>query len=56
MRNSTYQQKQTLLEILQRISNDPKVLVEVYLNYDCDRAALDNIYEKKIYSQKKNKN
>ncbi|QSL64415.1 hypothetical protein MERGE_001716 [Pneumocystis wakefieldiae] len=48
MRNSTYQQKQILLEILQRISNDPKVLVEVYLNYDCDRAALDNIYEKKV--------
>ncbi|KAG5518078.1 hypothetical protein PMAC_003264 [Pneumocystis sp. 'macacae'] len=48
MRNSTYQQKQTLLEILQRISNDPKALVEVYLNYDCDRSALDNIYEKKI--------
>ncbi|CCJ30170.1 unnamed protein product [Pneumocystis jirovecii] len=46
MRNSTYQQKQTLLEILQRISNDPKVLVEVYLNYDCDRAAIINILSK----------
>ncbi|KAG4304811.1 hypothetical protein PORY_001864 [Pneumocystis oryctolagi] len=46
MRNSTYQQKQILLEILQRISNDPKVLVEVYLNYDCDRSAIINILSK----------
>ncbi|KAG5438323.1 hypothetical protein PCANB_002811 [Pneumocystis canis] len=45
MRNSTYQQKQTLLEILQRISSDPKVLVEVYLNYDSTSSLQTSQYQ-----------
>lgn len=31
-----------------RIGADPKVLVEMYLNYDCDRQALDNMYQRII--------
>ncbi|CAG8451027.1 12392_t:CDS:10 [Ambispora gerdemannii] len=46
MRNSSTQQKYALLNILLRICNDPQGLVEIYLNYDCEREALDNIYER----------
>ncbi|CAG8570332.1 8126_t:CDS:10 [Ambispora leptoticha] len=46
MRNSSTQQKHALLNILLRICNDPQSLVEIYLNYDCEREALDNIYER----------
>ena len=38
-------QKQTLMNVLERLSGDPRALVEIYLNYDCDRTALDNIYQ-----------
>ena len=45
MKTSTSHQKQYFLSILQKLSNDPRALVEIYLNYDCDRAAPVNIYE-----------
>ena len=38
-------QKQNFMEVLERLSTDPRALVEMYLNYDCDRAALDNMYQ-----------
>ena len=38
-------QKQTFMDVLERLSGDPRALVEIYLNYDCDRTALDNIYQ-----------
>ncbi|BFZ56412.1 guanine nucleotide exchange protein for ADP-robosylation factor [Savitreella phatthalungensis] len=46
MKTSTYQQKLTFMDVLARLSKDPRALVELYLNYDCDRSAADNIYER----------
>lgn len=48
MRTSTTTQKSILLSILMRVCRDPQALVEIYLNYDCDRTALDNVYERLI--------
>lgn len=48
MRNSTTVQKNTLLSVFMRVCRDPQALVEIYLNYDCDRTALDNVYERLI--------
>ncbi|KAJ8106057.1 hypothetical protein OPT61_g9793 [Boeremia exigua] len=39
-------QKQYVLTIFGRLAADPRALVEVYLNYDCDRTALDNMYQR----------
>lgn len=38
-------QKQYFMEILERLGSDPRALVEIYLNYDCDRTALENIFQ-----------
>lgn len=38
-------QKQHFMDVLERLSADPRALVEIYLNYDCDRTALDNMYQ-----------
>ena len=46
MRTSTLKQKIVLLNVLQRLCQDPQALVEIYLNYDCDRKAIENIYER----------
>ncbi|RVD82023.1 uncharacterized protein DFL_009867 [Arthrobotrys flagrans] len=45
-KNSTLNQKHSILGLFERISSDPKALVEIYLNYDCDRAALDNLFQR----------
>lgn len=34
--------------IFGRMAEDPKTLVEIYLNYDCDRQALDNFFQRII--------
>ncbi|KAF8457552.1 hypothetical protein BDZ91DRAFT_504077 [Kalaharituber pfeilii] len=47
-KNSSIQQKQYLLQVLERLCSDPRALVEIYLNYDCDRSALDNIFQRII--------
>ncbi|BCR94889.1 Arf family guanine nucleotide exchange factor SEC7 [Aspergillus luchuensis] len=44
-RNSPLFQKQYFMEILERLAGDPRALVEMYLNYDCDRTALENIFQ-----------
>ncbi|KAE8354118.1 guanyl-nucleotide exchange factor [Aspergillus coremiiformis] len=44
-RNSPAFQKQYFMEILERLASDPRALVEIYLNYDCDRTALENIFQ-----------
>ncbi|GAA5875688.1 hypothetical protein JCM1840_003176 [Sporobolomyces johnsonii] len=46
MRTSTVRQKSLLLAVFARLAQDPQALVDIYLNYDCDRASLDNIYER----------
>lgn len=38
-------QKQYFMEVLERLGGDPRALVEIYLNYDCDRTALENIFQ-----------
>lgn len=48
MRTSTIKQKATVLTIFLRLSQDPQALVEIYLNYDCDRTAIENIYERLV--------
>ncbi|CAG8750685.1 3933_t:CDS:2, partial [Acaulospora colombiana] len=48
MRTSTAQQKLVLLNMVQRLCQDPQALVEIYLNYDCDLNAAENIYERLI--------
>ncbi|PWY90653.1 guanyl-nucleotide exchange factor [Aspergillus heteromorphus CBS 117.55] len=47
-RNSPMYQKQYFMEILERLAGDPRALVEMYLNYDCDRTALENIFQNVI--------
>lgn len=46
MRHSTIRQKSLILGIFIRLCRDPQALVEIYINYDCDRAARENIYER----------
>lgn len=46
MKNSSVRQKSILLAVFGRLSQDPQALVDIYLNYDCDRASLGNIYER----------
>lgn len=41
-------QKQMIMDVLERLSGDARALVEIYLNYDCDRTALDNMYQEII--------
>ncbi|KAJ8100575.1 hypothetical protein POJ06DRAFT_275643 [Lipomyces tetrasporus] len=48
MKNSTPHQKQYLLRGIERLFADPRALVEIYLNYDCDNTALDNIFQRLI--------
>lgn len=34
------------MKILKRLSTDPRALVEIYLNYDCESTALDNMFQR----------
>lgn len=36
------------MSMLQRLCENPQALVEIYLNYDCDSEAVDNIYEQYV--------
>ncbi|KAF8913871.1 hypothetical protein CPB84DRAFT_1669746 [Gymnopilus junonius] len=45
MRTSTLKQKAVILGMFSRLCQDPQALVELFLNYDCDSEAADNIYE-----------
>lgn len=45
MKTSTLKQKAVIMGMFSRLCQDPTALVEIYLNYDCDREAADNIYE-----------
>jgi brefeldin A-inhibited guanine nucleotide-exchange protein len=47
-RNAPVFQKQYILTVFGRLAADPRALVEVYLNYDCDRTALDNMYQRVV--------
>ncbi|KAK4238747.1 hypothetical protein C8A03DRAFT_43545 [Achaetomium macrosporum] len=43
-KNAPLSQKLTFVGILKRLCEDPRALVEIYLNYDCDRN-VDNIFQ-----------
>ncbi|KAI0284723.1 hypothetical protein BC826DRAFT_1055154 [Russula brevipes] len=45
MKTSTLKQKSAILSMLSRLCQDPQALVDIYINYDCDSEAADNIYE-----------
>ena len=47
-RNAPAFQKIYIMRVLRRLANEPQALVEMYLNYDCDRTALDNIFQRTI--------
>jgi len=47
-RNAPINQKLYFMGILQRLCADPRALVETYLNYDCDRTAMDNMFQRLI--------
>lgn len=48
MRQATAKQKSTILTMFAKLCQDPQALVDIYLNYDCDRQALENIYERYV--------
>jgi len=39
--NSTYEHKLRVLDVFHSICRDPKTLVEIFINYDCDLDAID---------------
>ncbi|KXL43876.1 hypothetical protein M433DRAFT_155419 [Acidomyces richmondensis BFW] len=41
-----WQKSYIIQRLFGRIAMDPKALVEIYLNYDCDRQAADNFYQR----------
>lgn len=41
-----WQKSYIVQNIFGRMAEEPKVLVEIYLNYDCDRQALDNMFQR----------
>jgi len=43
-----WQKSYIVQNIFGRIASEPKALVEIYLNYDCDRQALDNMFQRII--------
>ena len=47
-KNAATFQKIYIMRMLARLANDPQALVEMYLNYDCDRSALDNMFQRTI--------
>jgi brefeldin A-inhibited guanine nucleotide-exchange protein len=51
-RSSPVFQKQHFMDILERLSAEPRALVEIYLNYDCDRTALENMFQGYVYNLK----
>ena len=47
-KNAPSFQKLYVMKILKRLSTEPRALVEIYLNYDCESTALDNMFQRMI--------
>lgn len=47
-RNAPSYQRQSIMDLLQKICSDPRLIVELFLNYDCDRTALENVFQRII--------
>ncbi|KAL9231759.1 hypothetical protein vseg_006945 [Gypsophila vaccaria] len=43
----SFMQKMTILNLLEKISQDPQLVVDIFVNYDCDLEA-PNIYERTV--------
>lgn len=48
MKTSTMKQKSVIVSMLSKLCQDPQALVDIYINYDCDSEAADNIYEQSV--------
>lgn len=48
MRHASLRQKSTALAVFLKLCQDPQMLVDIYINYDCDRASIENIYERLV--------
>lgn len=48
MKHATLKQKSVLLNNYIRLWQDPQALVDIYINYDCDRSSVENIYERLV--------
>lgn len=48
MKTSTLKQKSVIVSMLSKLCQDPQALVDIYINYDCDSEAADNIYERLV--------
>jgi brefeldin A-inhibited guanine nucleotide-exchange protein len=48
MKTSTLKQKLVIVSMLSKLCQDPQALVDIYINYDCDSEAADNIYEQSV--------
>jgi brefeldin A-inhibited guanine nucleotide-exchange protein len=48
MKTSTLKQKSVIVSMLSKLCQDPQALVDIYINYDCDSEAADNIYEQSV--------
>ena len=47
-----FQQKMIVLRFLERLCDDPQILVDIFLNYDCDVNS-SNIFERHVLSEQK---
>lgn len=47
-RNASSFQKLYVMKVLRRLSTDSRALVEIYLNYDCESNALDDMFQRMI--------
>ena len=49
-RSATFEQKLLLVETLTRIASKPQVVMDIYLNFDCDPDLLDsNVFERCVH-------
>ena len=48
MKTATLKQKSVIVSMLSKLCQDPQALVDIYINYDCDSEAADNIYEQSV--------
>eukprot|EP00520_Triparma_pacifica_P016136 CAMPEP_0118641614 /NCGR_PEP_ID=MMETSP0785-20121206/5391_1 /TAXON_ID=91992 /ORGANISM="Bolidomonas pacifica, Strain CCMP 1866" /LENGTH=168 /DNA_ID=CAMNT_0006533101 /DNA_START=331 /DNA_END=834 /DNA_ORIENTATION=+ len=48
--NSSYEQKCLVLEALSSLSSDPSTLSQIFLNYDCDMTATNDLFKNIVNS------
>ena len=43
--NATFQQKYLVIQTLHRVCQDPQVIIDIFLNYDCDLGLIPHVME-----------